>query len=255
MVTRKQRQAAARSKPKIAPNICQAPTAKVQSWFDDALRNDDLKPSRAACERLAHEFQIIITRQNNAKLKSYGPVPLGLLKDVSLPEELNKRVRKITDAAKQLLAAAKELEDFAGGYRWGAVSLEDVKDISERIALSPEASAALVTQTLSLAPSLTRPREAWHAPGREMAPLIQAAMRDAGYRRKKLRMTDEESVTAMVGAAAINWAYAIEIGPAAFASAMKERDRSGKTKKLKSRTDEERFNAQFPGAARIKIMD
>jgi hypothetical protein len=255
MVARGRRQEAARSKPRIAPNICQAPTAVVRRWFDDALGKDDPKPSRAACERLAREFQIIINRQNNAELKSNGPVPLAVLKDVSLPEELNKRVRKVMDGAKQMLAEMRELEDFAGGYQWGAVSLEDVKDVLQRIILSPEASAALVTQTFSFAPSQRRRRERWHAAGREMARLIKAAMRDVNYRGRL--DDDEESVIAKVGAAAINWAYAIspKIGPAGFASAMKERSRSSETKRIKRLTDEERFNEQFPGAARIKIVD
>jgi hypothetical protein len=257
MVTRAQHQAKARSKPRIAPNNCLAPTAKVQNWFDDALRKDDPKPSRAACDRLAREFQIIVNRHNNAERARERPVPFGELKDVSLAEELNKRVRKVTAAAKQLMVAANELEDYAGGYQWTdkvPLSLDDVKDVLEQIILSPEASAALATQVLPAPPSHRRPHEAWHAAGREVAPLIQAAMRDAGYVRKKLRMADGESVTAVVGAAVINWAYGIRIKPAGFASAMKERSRSSETKKLKSLSDEESYNAQFPDAARIKII-
>ncbi len=83
-------------------------------------------------------------------------------------------------------------------------------------------------------------------------------MRAAGHNKdKRMKITDEKSVPAIVGAAAINWAYAIspKIGPAGFASAMKERNRSSEAKKLKSRPAEERFNARFPGTARIKIMD
>jgi hypothetical protein len=247
MVARGQRQAAARSKPRIAPNICQAPTAKVQRWFDDALGNDDPKPSRAACERLARDFQIIVNRHNNAELERSGDATPEKLKDLSLAEELNKRVRKVMDGAKQMLAEVRELEDFAGGYQWGAVSLEDVRDVLQRIILSPEASAALVTQTLSSRPSHRRPPEAWHATGREMAPLIQATMKNIGYRGSR-SMTKEESVTADVGAAAINWAYGINIKPSGFASAMKEFGRS-KAERMKT------FAEQFPGAARIKIMD
>jgi hypothetical protein len=239
MITRKRRQASARAKSRIAPNISQAPTAIVRRWFDDALDSNDPKPSRAACEQLAREFQTIINRQNNAQLESNGPVPLTVLKDVSLPEELNKRVRKITDGAKQLIVAACELEDFAGGYHWGEVSLNDVKEFLQRIILSPEASAALAMQTVSLPASTRRPRERWHAAGREMARFIKDAMRDVNYGG---RLDDD---------AAINWAYAIspKIGSATFAGAMKDRDRSkaAKAKKLKSLT-----NKQSSGAAHIK---
>jgi hypothetical protein len=224
----------------------------VQRWFDDALHDDDPKPQRDVCARLAREFQIIVNRHNNAELERRGDVALKELKDVDPAEWLNKRVRSFTAAAKQLMVEANKIEDFAGGYQWGVVSLWDVKHILAQVITSPEASAALATQTLPQPPSRRRPREAWHAAGREMALLIQGAMRDVNY-RGRLKMDDNESVTAVVGAAAINWAYAIDIAPTGFASAMKERSRSSETKRLKTLTDEERFNEQFPDAARIKI--
>ena len=251
--SKQQRQKGARAKPRIADPKRQAPTAKVVGWFDNALGNDDRKPLPLVCERLARKFQEIINRHNNAERERAGPVDLSLLKDVSSAEEINKRVRKITARAKQMLADVSELEDFNGGYRWGTISLEDVEEILERIIASPEASAALETQIVTLPSSSRRPREAWHATGREIAPLIQKALRDVGY-DERLRMEDEESVTAQVGANVISWAYNIKIEAAGFASAMKDRDRSSKTKKLKRLTDEERFKKRFPGAARIKII-
>jgi hypothetical protein len=49
-------------------------------------------------------------------------------------------------------------------------------------------------------------------------------------------MTDAESVTTIIGASAINWAYGTSIQAAGFASAMKFRDRSNKGRKGRSRT-------------------
>jgi hypothetical protein len=252
MVKHGRRQAAARSKPRIAPKNHLAPAEKVRRWFDDALDEDDPKPQLADCERLARQFKTIVNRHNNAELERRGDAAPEELKDVDLAEWLNKKVRSFTIAAKQLMVEADKIEYLAGGYRWGAVSLGDVQDILEQIITSPEASAALATETLPPPPSRRRPREAWHAAGREMALLIQDAMRDVNY-HGRLKMADAESVTATVGAAAISWAYSIVIAPAGFATAMKERSRSRKTKRLKTLTDEERFNERFPGAARIKM--
>jgi hypothetical protein len=250
MVKHGREQDAARSKPRIAPKNHLAPAEKVRRWFDHALDHDDPKPQPAVCARLARQFQIIVNRHNNAELERRGDAAPEALKDVDPAECLNKKVRSFTAAAKQLMVEANEIEDFAGGHQWGAVSLGDVKDILEQIITSPEASAALATETLPPPPSRRRPREAWHAAGREMALLIQGAMRDVNY-HGRWKMADAESVTATVGAAAISWAFSIVIAPAGFATAMKERSRSSETKRLKTLTGEERFNERFPDAARI----
>jgi hypothetical protein len=249
MVKHGRQQAAARPKPRIAPKNYLAPAEKVRRWFDDALDENDPKPQPADCARLACQFQIIVNRHNIAELERRGDaVPEELLKDVHPAERLNKKVRSFTAAAKQLRVEADKIEYLAGG-----VSLDDVKDILGQIITSPEASAALATETLPPPPSRRRPRQAWHAAGREMALLIQDAMRDVNY-RGRWKMADEESVTANVGAAAISWAYSIVITPAGFASAMKNRSRDSETKRLKTLTGEERFNERFPDAARIKII-
>jgi hypothetical protein len=191
-----------RSMPKMPPNW-RAPTSKVLRWFDDALPATDPRPSTAVCERLAREFQIIANRQNNAELERHGPVPLILLKDVSPAEEMDKRVRKFMSVANQLLVAANELEDYARGYQWtdgnDTISLEDVKHFLGRIGALP------VARNSSPPPARGRRQQLWHAAAREIARLIIAAMRDAGY-RGRLLMTDEESVTANVGAAACSGA-------------------------------------------------
>jgi hypothetical protein len=156
---------------------------------------------------------------------------------------MNKRVGKFMSRANQLLFAARELEHYAGGYQWehenGSVSLEDIEHILRRIGAIP------VAQTSSPAPARGRRPETWHAAAREMARLISAAMRHAGY-VGRLRMTDPESVTANVGGAAISWAFAIKIEAAGFATAMRMRDR-------RKRDNRNSFPERYPDAARIKI--
>jgi hypothetical protein len=155
-----------------------------------------------------------------------------------------KRVGKFMGVANQLLFAARELEDFAGGYQWidenGSVALEDIEHILLRIGAIP------VAPTSSPAPARGRRPETWHAAAREMAGLISAAMRHDGY-SGRLRMTDEESVTANVGAAAISWAFAIEIEAAGFATAMRMRNR-------RKRNNGNSFLESYPDAARIRVL-
>ncbi|HEY1474032.1 MAG TPA: nucleotidyltransferase domain-containing protein [Pseudolabrys sp.] len=230
------------AKPQMASRVVYG--AEVQGWFEDALGRDDPKPSRDTCERLAREFRIVINQQNNAEIERYGLKVRK--KDVSLAEEIDKRVGKIRAAANQTLIAASELEDFVGGYQWtdkfGTVSLADIQHVLTRVAFSPIGAHGMV-QIQTPAPARGQPRKVWHAAAREIARLIQAAMRDVGY-CGRLKMTDEESVPAIVGAAAINCAYGENIKAAGFADAMKQRGR----KILKT------FDERFPQNKRIKIM-
>jgi hypothetical protein len=227
----------------MGPNML-ASTMEVLRWFGDALPATDPRPSPADCNRLARQFQVIVNRQNNAELERHGRVPHSSLKDVSPAEEMNKRVGKFISIANQLLFAARELEDYAGGYQWihekGSVFLEDIEHILRRIGAIP------VAQTSSPAPARGRRRKTWHAAAREMARLISAAMRHAGY-RGRLSMTDEESVTANIGAAAISWAFGIKIEAAGFATAMRMRDR-------RKRISRDSFLERYPDAARIKVL-
>jgi hypothetical protein len=215
--------------------------SKVQRWFDCALRADDRKPSREVYEEIARKFRIIMNRQDNARRGA----PVGLLKDVSPTEELNKRVRKFKGVANQLLTAASEVEDYGGGYRWtdhsGTVSLEDIKEILARIGAVP----FLEVQTQPAVRG--RPREAWHAAAHELVPLIKTALRQAGH-SKGLSAKDEGSITAAVGAAAISWAYDMKIETAGFAAALRKRTRR------KCDVQEHDFDERFPTASRIKIL-
>ena len=79
-----------------------------------------------------------------------------------------------------------------------------------------------------------------------MAPLISAAMRAVGY-RGRLATTDEESITANVGAAAISWAFETKIEAAGFATAMRMRDR-------RKRDDRKSSLQRHPDAGRIKVL-
>lgn len=232
------------AKPKIAQYNRFADGRTVQKWFSDALKSDDAKPSLAACEKLAREFQITINRQNNAELESCGSVPLPELKDVSPAEYLDRKVQKVISAANQVLVAARELKAYHGNYCWtdnhsGAVSLEDIEDMLRRIGAVPRAPNPHA--------KTGRPPERWHEVARLIAPAIKAALQEARY-RGSLSMIDEKSAVVHVGAAAINWAYKLDVEAAGFASAMRRRDRR---KRNKTAGD---FASWFPDAMRIKVL-
>jgi hypothetical protein len=73
-------------------------------------------------------------------------------------------------------------------------------------------------------PSVGHPGAPWHYAAHFIAPLIQEALRTSGV-HAGLSKTDPNGATAIVGAAAISWAYDIEIQEAGFAAAMKRRNR------------------------------
>ncbi len=176
-----------------------------------------------------------MNRQNNAELERRGPVPQEELNDVSLSEEWQKRARKIVDNAYKIAAAVsegfdaiEELEEF-GGYEWGhaghKTSLQDVRKTLQDIRYKLWSIQGLMPP--SPAPRRNRrgnPGALWHGAGRQFGKLFQVAMRDAGY-AGPLALTSEGSVTAIVGAKAMGWAYNRTIQPKGFASAMTKRNR------------------------------
>jgi hypothetical protein len=225
----------------MAPNVVFT-ASQLKAWFDEALLETDAGLSLLVCEGLATKFRIILNRQNNVAKWQRGPVDLFELKDISYEEYREFKLQKLMNAANALLFEAHELylENW-DNYQWvdsdGTVYLEDVMVILSRI-------GAYTTPRSTAKPG--RPKEAWHAPAREIARLIVTAMRNAGYQGRRLRMQDGESITASVGAAVISCAYNIDIQPSGFAAAMKTRNRA-KREPLKA------FAEMYPHAARIII--
>jgi hypothetical protein len=93
-----------------------------------------------------------------------------------------------------------------------------------------------------------RTPERWHEAARLIATAIKEALREAGY-RGSLSMIDEKSFIVLVGAAAINWAYKIDIEAAAFATAMRGRDR-----RKQDKGGGGNFASRFPDVLRIKLL-
>ena len=145
-------------------------------------------------------------------------------------------------AAQLLLAATKELEDFVGAHEWTnedrSADLEDIRSVLSTL-------STVVARTSRAKRGRGRPREAWHAAGRKIAQLVCSVMELAGY-KGGLNLTDRESVTVLVGAAAVSYLFDIEIGADGFATAMRMRDR-------RKRDHSTSFDERYPDAAAIKL--
>jgi len=200
------------------------PSKVVQEWFIDALGRDSKKPTLDACEKLARKIQIMINRNNNLEYEAIGENDYYKMKDVSPAEELNKKVQKIISAANEVLFAAQEVEEYAGGYQWededGIVTLADLSHILKRIGSFPKSKPPVAM--------MGRPPEAWHRIARPIAHLIKDSLREIEY-IGSLNLLDEKSPIAFISAAAINWAYGINVDATGFASAMRVRDRKKQT--------------------------
>jgi hypothetical protein len=255
----------------IRSGLGQAPEYGAR-LVDSALNSDDPRPSFDTCSSLAREFQNFANRCHNAELyrraESEGAEPpIEQLRD-DFAEWERRKYRKFKVAADRLCFEAEELEGYFGGYQWedddGVISLREIQDILSRIGAVPQAirpadkggrfqevfnvrGKKIVARDIGRTPG--RPIEAWHAAARVMARAIKNAMLESGY-RGSLSEKNSKSVTAKVGAAAVNWFFknAVEISPAGFAAASKERDRRKGKRQLT-------FEECFPEAARIEVEE
>lgn len=204
------------------PQDWEALPNSVAGWFDEALRESDPHPSRDDCARLADKFRIIANRCNNAALLKQDEAALEELKD-ALPVDLERRrLQPFMTAANRLLWEADKLENSQGGYAWErdgrVVTLADIQEMLAFIGASGTARGSPVPAG--------RPDTAWHPAAREIAHEIQSTMRRLGYSRS-LSAKKSESITAVVGAAAVNFLFNIpRLESAGFVAAVRPRSRS-----------------------------
>jgi hypothetical protein len=115
--------------------------------------------------------------------------------DLSWAEFQAKKVSKFMAVANQLSVAAQDLENSLGGFAWqdsdGTILLADVQNLLGRIGAVPVAPVKRLK-------AKNRPNEAWHQVAKQIAPLVESALRKAGQ-HKKLDPKNESSVTAGVG--------------------------------------------------------
>lgn len=221
---------------------------RVKKWFEDALKPGEPRPSLEVCDGLAREFRRAINKAATRYFDQHGISSVrknGKVLEVRRLDEdfgdiLEGMVKRVIAAADQVLIAARELEDYAGGYVWGVeepVSLVEVQEILIRIG----ATQLRYKESTKLG----RPDEAWHHAAFWIALLIKKTMKELGQ-KKRLSLATEEGIPAVVGALAINFACGIKIKPRAFVRAVHKRDRR--------QADELTFEKIFPDAARFIKM-
>lgn len=193
----------------------------VHGWFDEVGLSPDRYPADDVCYSLARELQIAVSRANNAQLERLAghELPIGDLADVSPAEVISKKWLALRAAANHLAFALSHYEEFVPRHEWDANSgFNEIDDGLALMAAHPE----------ELIPPLASPRgrrnEAWHPVGHAIAPPIQNALRSIGH-NGRMAKTDQEGATAIIGAAAVSWAYGIELQAEGFASAMRRRNR------------------------------
>jgi len=176
---------------------------------------------------------IIIHRQNNKWLQRSGDVPHSVLKDMTFDDVVSPRLGEVKAAADQLVVALRALERIVGsGYMLGHrsnIPLAEAEAFAEAIAIGPGPP-----RPSKASRGGGRPHPGWHEAARQIARRIKSTMREVEY-RGRLREQDHESVTTIVGAHAITWAYGITVAPRGFAQAMTPRDRRS-TKPPKARS-------------------
>jgi hypothetical protein len=194
--------------------------SEIGKWFRGALRQGDPTPSNEALDRLAREFQVLLNRANNAELRRIGKLTPRDEKDASLAEWHSERIQKLGSAAKALIDAANEYERDIGNVfqapdrDW---SMDELREMLLGIAVfaGPVEPAA---------PVRGRRAVPWHDAASKFAKLVAQAMRDVGY-SGSLRITDPGSVTSVVTAAAISWAYGKKLSPEGLVTNMRKRRR------------------------------
>jgi hypothetical protein len=180
-------------KRRIAAEICIS-ADQLLGWFRDALREDDAKPTHAACEALSRELQTILDRPVQAEW------------------EWGRQREKFRLAANTFLLAKEDYEDISGPDP----SLRELGNVLSRFGAIP----------LARPPRRGRPKgEAWHMAAYPIAEAIKATLAGCGFRRRSSAKVDDSPVV-IVGAKTISWAYKIRIKAAGFASAMKSRRRT-----------------------------
>ena len=223
---------------------------RLGRWLDDHLLSGDARPSRDALEMLAQRINFIAERPGGA----HDPVLKKISRHFMLMQAAAEYYRAAYSAYCDYLEFSHSGANLPG-YSAADEALADAgvplvarapRDMTwqsllkeaelGRRKLRPEDdpldsfTEAFIERIACIreVPKRGRPEMPWHDLGQRVAGLIQEAMRSSGY-KGRMRKTDEESVTAAVGAAVINHlkpkGLQDDVQPAGFAAAMKRRNR------------------------------
>jgi hypothetical protein len=200
-----------------------------QKWIDDYLKPRDPRPSHEALGIIAKHLNLIAERPGGAG----SPIL----------EEQALRFKAMLDSAEKYRAdLAYYLEfDPSGGF-------------AEAFAGFVRADRELGVAGLPPARQPTppskgkrgRPKSQWHSSGHRFADKFIPEVKKAGYRGPRGKK-DPESITAEVGAKYISHIFQINLGPAGFASGLKERPRR--------EWDRLTLDERFPEMAHIRNLD
>ncbi|TGD94903.1 hypothetical protein [Methylobacterium nonmethylotrophicum] len=219
---------------------------EIQRWFQESLcqKSGSEKISEQNCIFLSDKLRVTFNRADNEErirrfrieqferdraaasddemiFRQRNNPERGLiesLRDIDVEKYNNDKIDAFLNAARNLLYEAENIRDYFGNYMF-----TDKIDLDE-ICAPLEEMGLVAKKTLPLGKTAQgRPESFWREVGKTIANDIRAVAKQEGYGRTGL--TDGLSVTAYVGAQAVNWAFGTFITPVGFADAMKRKRR------------------------------
>ena len=149
----------------------------------------------------------------------------------------------VARAAKELRSQLAKLRNYAGGYPWEGVNVDEVGDaLNQMIALCPPPSDPSHVNRRG------QPPKVWHDAARQFAPLVIDILHGLGYGKNDTTTRSDASATAHICAEALSWAYSEKITSGTFVTAMRDRDRSKNRPSLAEMT----YDQIFPDAPSLR---
>jgi hypothetical protein len=234
--------------------------ADVREWFKDTLPPKSPQPTAEACQRLATNIwdaaRVTSNRRRNPKKVPARPEDIvrpDLILDRPLPGWLQTAIRlfapssEARDVAARGKARGKRFKDVSQVWLEDALRREvheAVQQVSAAVAkwesYKGEGELGEAAQTLRLAaaaiglpapqPGSGRTEEERNEVAREIAPLIEATLRETGY-RKKVSVKSISSFTVEIGARAIGHLYGVPVTKRHVFEALRQRRRRGNVKR------------------------
>ncbi|TLU71460.1 hypothetical protein [Lichenicoccus roseus] len=196
----------------VDPKIASA--ADVKDWFENALKQNDPRPSEAVYLQVAEELKKSVNRYRN---QSTTP---DKHRDAEPSQYIAQAQIEVTLAANKLLFSLERLGELLQGGLWtreaDGIPYAELADFLRGMAVSGNVREA----PRKLA---GKPKAGWHTWGRPFCSRVEEALRNAGY-SGNLNRTDRTGVIACIGASMVQHVCDLErMSPETFADAMANR--------------------------------
>jgi hypothetical protein len=177
----------------------------------------------AQLDDLARALQVLLNKANNAERQLAAPGRHVPRNDDSLAEFNARNLKPVGDAAAVLLKELRIYERKYASHIEGPRSLIDIDRFSDQLI-----ELSFFGQEPSK-PEAGRPRSSRTATAMAFFLEVRRLMRELGLKRR-LAISNPDSVPVIVSAAAISWAFDSPLTPSGFVTAMRGRVRTKEKK-------------------------